>query len=218
MHFIFGSHMEFPIAVLILLAYLIGAVPSSVWFGKIFYRKDVRAEGSGNAGATNTFRVLGAKAGLIVLVMDISKGFAAVMLSCFFSSSITGEQLLYGKLGLGATAALGHIFPVYLKFKGGKGVATFLGAVLAIFPLAAAVSVVAFLVVFFLTRFVSLGSLAASLVFMISVLFLHEQSPGWPVIFFAVAAPAIIFYTHRKNIARLVAGTESKISFTKKSE
>src|ERR1043166_1122188 len=111
--------MPLQIIVAFIIAYLIGAIPSSVWFGKIFYKKDVRQFGSGNAGATNTFRVLGATAGIIVLVLDIVKGVVAVLIANFFSrENFSSTQFLYLQIGLGFAAGLGHIFPIYLNFKG----------------------------------------------------------------------------------------------------
>jgi len=202
---------------LFIAAYLIGAIPFSVLFGKIFYNKDIRKFGSGNAGATNTFRVLGATAGIIVLILDIGKGMLAVLLANWITG-IDAASFTYYQIALGFTAAIGHIFPVYLAFKGGKGVATLFGAVLVIFPWAALFCMITFAVVFFSTRFVSLGSISASLVFMIAILFFDERKNQWPILFFAIAAPAIIIYTHRKNIQRLLKGTENRISFTKKSE
>lgn len=206
--------MSLQIIALFLAAYLIGAIPFSVWVGKIFFGKDIRKEGSGNAGATNTFRVLGPTAGIIVLILDVVKGSAAVLLANIIDSNSSAK--IYYQTGLGLAAALGHIFPVYLRFKGGKGVATLFGVVLMIFPMEALFAVVAFVIIFAITRFVSLGSMIASLVFMISILTLDVRRGEWPVIFFAVAAPVIIFYTHRKNIQRLINGTENKISFSEK--
>ncbi len=193
-----------------------GAIPFSVWIGKFFFGKDIRKEGSGNAGATNTFRVLGPVAGIIVLLLDIAKGGGGVLLSKFIDSTNSSTLILY-QTALGLTAAIGHIYPVYLRFKGGKGVATLFGVVLVIFPLAALSAVVGFAFIFLLTRYVSLGSMIASLIFMISIFIFDERRNQLPVIFFAIAAPAIIIYTHRKNIQRLFNGTENKISFSKKS-
>src|SRR5438105_1565234 len=123
--------MPLQIILAFIAAYLIGAIPSSVWFGKFFYKRDVRQFGSGNAGATNTFRVLGATAGIIVLALDILKGVVAVLLANFFrGENFSSIQFLYFQIGLGLAAGLGHIFPVYLNFKGGKGVATFFGVIL----------------------------------------------------------------------------------------
>ena len=184
--------------------------------GKIFYNKDVRNYGSGNAGATNTFRVLGTQAGIIVLFLDIVKGSIAVSLAYYLGHlSFQSIDFIYYELGLGITAVLGHIFPLYLGFKGGKGVATFLGAGISVFPIAALVCVATFLLVFLATRYVSLGSILASIVFPVMLLF-YNHVWQWPIILFAVAVPSVIFYTHRKNIQRLIKGEERKIVFFKK--
>ena len=207
--------MSLKIIALFIAAYLIGAIPFSVWVGKIFFGKDIRKEGSGNAGATNTFRVLGPVAGIIVLLLDMAKGSAAVLLANSIQSDSTSK--IYYQIGLGLMAAFGHIFPIYLGFKGGKGVATLFGGVLMIFPMSALFAVASFVIIFAITRYVSLGSMIASLVFMSSIFVLDDRRGEWPVILFAVAAPLIIFYTHRKNIQRLISGTENKISFSKKT-
>ena len=201
-----------------LLAYLIGAIPSSVWLGKIFYGKDVRNYGSGNAGATNTFRVLGISAGIIVLALDILKGAMAVLLSNFpGGGNFSPSQFLYYQIGLGLAAGLGHIFPVYLNFKGGKGVATFFGVILYLFPLVALVCVITFLIVFLITRYVSLSSITASVAFTISIFLLYlKHTRELPLIIFAIIIPVIICYTHRKNISRILNGTETKMYFSKK--
>ena len=201
-----------------IVAYFIGAIPSSVWFGKIFYQKDIRNFGSGNAGATNTFRVLGSRAGIIVLALDILKGVIAVMISNFFQrENFSSSQFLYFQIGLGLAAGLGHIFPVYLKFKGGKGVATFFGVILYLFPLVALVCVISFFIVFFISHLVSLSSMTASVAFTISIFFLYlKNTQDIPLIIFASLIPVIIFYTHRKNISRILSGTETKMYFSKK--
>lgn len=197
-------------------AYLLGAIPSSVWFGKIFFQKDVRDFGSGNAGATNTFRVLGPTAGTIVLILDIGKGIIAVLLAQFLPKEIDQANLVYYQMGLGLAAAIGHIYPVYLRFKGGKGVATFFGVVLIIFPMAALLCIAAFAVTFAISRYVSLGSILSSLVFMVAILTTDTRAGKWPVMLFAVAIPLIILFTHRQNISRLMNGTEKKMSLGKK--
>lgn len=208
--------MTIQLLLLFLVAYLFGAIPSSVWFGKIFYKKDVRQYGSGNAGATNTFRVLGRTAGIIVLALDIGKGCVAVLLAQFLQNQIGPSNMVYYQIGFGLSAALGHIYPVYLRFRGGKGVATFFGVALIIFPVAALLCVAAFAITFAISKFVSLGSILASFVFMITILTTDARAEKWPVVFFAVAVPFIIIYTHRQNIRRLINGTESKMSLGKK--
>jgi glycerol-3-phosphate acyltransferase PlsY len=186
--------------------------------GKVFYKKDVRKEGSGNAGATNTFRVLGAAAGMIVLVLDIAKGIAAPLLAhVIHPEYISSIQFVYLQMIFGLAAALGHIFPVYLGFKGGKGVATFFGVVLYLFPIAAIICMITFFIIFLITHYVSLGSLIASVTFAFSVLTWYADTDKWPILIFGLAIPVIIMITHKKNIQRLIKGTESKLYFTKKS-
>ena len=210
--------MTLRIVLTFILAYLIGAIPSAVWLGKIFYGKDVRNYGSGNAGATNTFRVLGTTAGIIVLAADVLKGIVAVLLSHFpVGGNFSPSQFLHYQIGLGIAAGLGHIFPIYLRFKGGKGVATFFGVILYLFPLVALVCVVTFFTVFFITRYVSLSSMIASVAFTVSIFLLYLKGRGeLPLIIFAILIPVIICYTHRKNISRLLNGTETKMNFSKK--
>ena len=143
------------ILILVILAYLIGSIPTSVWIGKRFYNIDVREFGSGNAGATNTFRVLGKKAGVPVLIIDILKGSLAVALAYFSVFEINSDNFINLQLGLGVAALCGHIFPIFAGFRGGKGVATILGIVICILPLASVFSLVVFLVVLFSARIVS---------------------------------------------------------------
>ena len=194
-------------------AYLIGAIPSSVWMGKLFFGMDVRKYGSGNAGATNTFRVLGTLPGLLVLMTDITKGSVAVSLAYYMGgAAFMGSEFLYYKLALGLTAALGHIFPVYLGFRGGKGVATFFGVVLAIFPLSALICAGLFIMIFATTRYVSLSSISAAVAFPFLLIFVQHVNQ-WPVMLAGFLIPAIILFTHRKNIQRLFQGKENKIQF-----
>lgn len=208
--------MSFSVILAFELAYLMGAIPFSVLIGKIFFGKDVRKFGSGNAGATNTFRVLGTRAGSIVLLLDIAKGMFAVSLSYSFGNiSITDEKFTLYQIALGLTAALGHIYPIYLWFKGGKGVATLFGVVIAVFPVTALVCMAVFFGVFFFTRYVSLSSIAASIAFAIRVIFVLQYYSLW-INIFSLLIPVLIIYTHRENIKRLLKGTESKFSFKKK--
>ncbi|MFW5707222.1 MAG: glycerol-3-phosphate 1-O-acyltransferase PlsY, partial [Bacteroidota bacterium] len=154
------------------LAYLLGSIPTSVWFGKIFYKIDLRNYGSGNAGATNALRVFGNRAGAIVLLLDALKGFLAVSLSHFVATAHMGEnQFVIYQLILGSMALLGHVFPVFAGFRGGKGIATLVGIAVAMFPLAALICLGVFLLFFIPTRYVSLGSMAAAIAFPLTVIF-----------------------------------------------
>jgi len=200
------------IAVLCIAAYLIGSICTAVWLGKAFYGIDIRKHGSGNSGATNTFRVLGKKPGAIVMLIDIFKGWAATSLAglLVIYHIIEPENLVVYQLILGALAVVGHIFPVYERFKGGKGVATLLGMMLAIEPLVALLCMAIFVVVLFTSRYVSLGSILGALAFPLLLLLprFHPENPI--LIIFGFVLFAVVVLTHRKNINRLLAGQESK--------
>lgn len=191
---------------LLLFAYLLGSIPTSVWVGKFFYGIDVREHGSGNAGATNTFRVLGVKAGIPVLIIDILKGLAAVQLS-FFSGLV--YDLTELKIGLCIMALLGHIFPVFAQFRGGKGVATLLGGVIGISPEVVFFSLLVFLVVLLLSRMVSLSSMSAGISYPIFVGVLGQSEPV--LIIFSCLVAVLLVITHKKNIKRIFQGQENKI-------
>jgi glycerol-3-phosphate acyltransferase PlsY len=198
-------------ALLILLAYLLGSIPTAVWIGKSFYGIDVREFGSGNAGATNTFRVLGRKAGIPVLIIDIIKGTAAVALSYLSPYSFGTPEFVNLQLGLGVAALVGHIFPVFAGFRGGKGVATILGIVICILPLSCCLSLVVFLIVLFTTRIVSLSSMLAGIAFPI---FLNVVLGNTDTILmiFSILVALMLIITHRKNIVRLLKNQENKVN------
>ncbi len=201
---------------LIVVAYLLGSIPSAVWLGKFFFDIDIREHGSGNAGATNTLRVLGAKAGISVLVIDVVKGFVAVEL-IHLNPVLKSDPTLWlnFRIALCLAALIGHIFPIFAGFRGGKGVATLLGGVIALAPPAAAVAVVVFVSVLFIFRYVSLASMAGGLSFPFTVLFVMNNSPLFLVIFSCVIA-ALLIITHKKNIQRLFLRQESRFEpFTK---
>jgi len=198
---------------LILLAYMLGSVPSAVWIGKAFYGIDVRDYGSGNAGATNTFRVLGKKAGLPVLILDILKGFLAVKLVWLTGKYLPEtKQFINLELSLGIASLLGHIFPVFAGFRGGKGVATLLGILCAVHIGAALICIGVFVLTLLFTQYVSLSSMMSALMFPISIMFIyHETVPGLHI--FAMFVCVLVFITHQKNIERLLSGDESKVGF-----
>ncbi len=206
------------IALFIISAYLIGSIPTAVWIGKQFYGIDVREFGSGNAGATNTFRVLGQKAGIPVLIIDILKGSSAVALSYFSAYEVGSFEFINLQLGLGIAALVGHIFPVFAGFRGGKGVATILGIVICILPLATCISLFVFLVVLFSSRIVSLSSMLAGITFPIVLsLVFHNQNPVLTT--FSIVVAILLVLTHRKNIKRLLNKQESKVQmFNSKSK
>ena len=200
-------------------AYLFGSIPTAVWIGQAFYGIDVREYGSGNAGATNTFRVLGKNAGIAVMLLDIFKGYTATNLAYLIGSSVTGPQhsvqFVNYQLALGIIAVMGHLFPVFAGFRGGKGIATLFGMILAVQPLASLICVIVFVSVLLISKYVSLSSIAAGFTFPLSVIFLY-QSPLRSIIIYGMSICILILVTHQKNIERLLKGKESKVSFFKK--
>lgn len=200
---------------LIVLAYLIGSVPTSVWVGRYFFNIDIRDYGSGNAGATNTYRVLGPKWGTIVMVTDMVKGIIAVKLAFLLPEYVGSEvRLVNLQVGLGLAAVVGHIFPIWADFRGGKGVATLFGLVLGISPITAISCSGVFLLVLYLTRFVSLSSILASLAFPVFILLVFNVENDMYRVF-AVAVALMVLLTHQKNIGRLLRGSESKVPILK---
>lgn len=202
----------FLIFILFVIAYLLGSIPTSVWVGKWFYGIDIREYGSGNAGATNTFRVLGWKAGLPVFIFDMLKGFAAVTLVAFPNISYSSNMFILYQLVFGVAAVLGHIFPIFAQFKGGKGVATLLGVVLALSPIPALMAFLIFVIVLLLFKYVSVGSIIAGISYPIIIWFIFPSNPIALKIA-AIIMAVLLIITHRKNIIRLLNGTESKASF-----
>jgi len=199
------------------IAYLLGSIPTAVWVGKTFFHVDVREHGSGNSGATNTLRVLGKKPGFIVLLIDVLKGFCAVFLARYFGLSLMEHADFYAlyQLGLAVCVVLGHIFPLFAQFKGGKGVATILGVLIALQPQAALIAFSIFVVVFVLTKYVSLGSILAAISYPFIVYFFVPYTSD-VYVYFSFMVMLLIIFTHKKNIRRLIKGEESKISFRSK--
>ncbi len=201
---------------IILLAYLIGSIPTSVWVGKIFYGVDVRDYGSGNAGATNAMRTLGAKAGIPVFIIDMLKGFAAVKLLYLTDFYIPETGLFVNfQLYLGLAAMIGHIFPVLAGFRGGKGVATLSGVVFAIHPYGALFVLLIWVVTLLVFGYVSLSSMIAGFSFPAILIFLYRtQYPS--LVIFAFILAILMLFTHQKNIERLMHGKEKRISIKDK--
>lgn len=194
----------------LLLSYLVGSIPSAVWVGKTFYGIDVREYGSGNAGATNTFRVLGKKPGIVVLVMDVLKGFFGVKLAYLIGDyEPLSPEFIDFELALAVCALLGHIFPVYVGFRGGKGVATMLGILIAIHPQAASVCAVVFILSLFFFGFVSLSSMLAGITFPIVIMVFYSTNSSINI--FSLAVAILILVTHQRNIERLLAKEESRV-------
>ena len=203
--------------ILIILAYLIGSIPSALIVSKKFFGVDIRDYGSGNMGATNTFRVLGPRFGAIVMFFDIIKGMLAVGLFTlipFYMHSINMWERTNLMIGLGMAAVLGHVFPIFANFRGGKGVATLFGMIMAIQPVIAACCVAVFLTVLFLTRYVSLSSVLAAISLPVSVLWIWNDHVTMYRIF-AVLVSALVILTHQKNIIRILNGNENRVPIFK---
>jgi glycerol-3-phosphate acyltransferase PlsY len=200
---------------LIVLAYIIGSIPTALIISKAFFQIDIRDFGSGNMGATNTFRVLGSKYGTIVMFFDILKGVFAVGLYVFLPHYLTDEwDRTNLMVGLGLAAVIGHIFPIFAQFRGGKGVATLFGMILTVQPVIAASCVGVFLLVLFLTRYVSLSSILAGLALPICVLWIWNDEV---ILYrlFAVLVSIMIILTHQKNIVKILKGNENRVPIFK---
>ncbi|MBC6309334.1 glycerol-3-phosphate 1-O-acyltransferase PlsY [Listeria sp. FSL L7-1582] len=193
------------IILLCLIAYILGSIPSGLWIGKIFYKKDIRDFGSGNLGATNSFRVLGVKPGIIVTLMDILKGTAATLLPFFFQLDVNHHFWLL----TGIFAIIGHSFPVFAKFKGGKAVATSAGVILAYAPWLFLAALVIFILSLKISKYVSLSSMIAAASALVISLFFQD----WILVGIIAAIAAFIIYRHIPNIKRIKKGEEPKISW-----
>jgi glycerol-3-phosphate acyltransferase PlsY len=196
-----------------LIAYLLGSIPFSVWIGKTFYGIDVREHGSGNAGATNTLRVLGKKTGFIVLFLDSLKGFLAanvVSVLDLDESLLLNYQMLFGMM-----AVIGHIYPIFAGFKGGKGIATLLGIVIAMSWKVSLVCMLCFVLIVWITRFISVGSMLTCILSPLFVLVIHGNEMVF--IYFCIGVALMVVYTHKSNIKRLLSGTENKFTFKPKT-
>jgi acyl phosphate:glycerol-3-phosphate acyltransferase len=199
------------ISLTLILSYLLGSIATAVWAGKIFHKVDVREHGSGNAGATNVIRVLGWKTGVPVLLIDVLKGWTAAMLPVFFNLADEGTAMITNyQILAGMAVVAGHIFPVFAGFRGGKGVATISGVLLAIHPLLTISCLGVFLCVLLVSGYVSLSSMIAGIAFPV-FLFLFFGSPSVFFKVFSVVVAIALIFTHRKNISRLLQGEESKL-------
>ena len=204
---------------MLIFAYLLGSIPSAVWIGKKYYGVDIREHGSKNAGTTNMLRVLGKRAAIPVFILDFFKGFAAVSLFSIlrYDADINAAWMINLKI-LGVFAAvLGHIFPIFANFKGGKGVATLVGAVTGIYPQIVLLCFAAWSLVFLFTHYVSLASMTAGCCFPALVVIYsstewsRNEEVSFTFILFSFAVAILLLWSHRKNIQRLKDGTESKI-------
>src|SRR5450759_86615 len=198
-------------ALSVVLAYLLGSIPSAVWIGKRFHNIDVREHGSGNAGTTNTIRVLGGATGIPVLLIDIAKGWLAAMMPVFFHLTDSGTALMTNlQMMTGIIAIIGHIFPVFAGFRGGKGVATVFGVFLALQTLLTLCCMGVFLTVLFITGIVSVSSMSAGISFPV-LLFLFFDTPSILFKIFAILVGIALLVTHRTNIGRIWRGEETKL-------
>ena len=202
----------------LLMAYLIGSVPTAVLVSRIFFRMDIRDHGSGNAGATNVVRVLGWKAGIPVMTVDIVKGWFAIWLgTVLFGQAAGANGLEYFRIGMALMAVLGHVYPLFAGFRGGKGIATLLGVGIALYPLSIWVAVGIFLLVLFITGYVSLSSMTAAVTFSIVDIFLfHQQHPALLVL--SIFIGLFVLFTHRKNIQRLIKGEERRFLYQSRNK
>lgn len=194
-----------------------GSIPTAVWVGKIFFGIDVREHGSGNAGATNTIRVLGPGAGIPVFIIDVLKGFAAVELTYLLRDNfgMHNEYFAMFKVILSFIVVVGHVFPIFAGFRGGKGISTSLGVVLALFPYSAIVATVIFITMLIIFHYVSLGSITAAVIFPFVNIFIFDARE-WAYLVFSIVISLFVIIMHRKNIKRLLNHEETKFFFKKK--
>ncbi len=197
---------------MIIIAYLLGSIPSAVWIGKKYYGVDIREHGSHNAGTTNMLRVLGKRAALPVFALDFLKGFVAVTLIELlkYDEHVNDVWLINLKIIAVFAAVIGHIFPIFAGFRGGKGVATLVGAITGIYPPVVLLSFGIWFVVLLISHYVSLASMVAGCCFPILTLLFPKVNESIPFVLFSFVIAALLLFTHRKNIQRLRAGTESK--------
>jgi glycerol-3-phosphate acyltransferase PlsY len=213
-----------PLGIIVVLSYLVGSIPTSIILSKLSHGIDIRHHGSGNAGGTNVARTLGWKAGALVVALDILKGYAATMLVTKlmygpipFNNNTPFEDFTVIQIVAGCAAILGHIFTAFGGFRGGKGIATALGALVGVATVELLISVAVFILVFYISRYVSLGSIAAAVTFPLSMFFRHNifhgELQGYnTLIFFSIGIALLLVYTHRENIKRLLAGTEHRLT------
>lgn len=213
-----------PIAIIVILSYLVGSVPTSILVARRVRGIDIRHHGSGNAGGTNVIRVLGWKAGVFVIIMDMAKGLLATMIIARmmygpipFANTTPFDDFTVVQIIAGCAAIFGHIWTLFAGFKGGKGIATAGGMLIGIAPLEVAVAFGVFAIVFLITHYVSLGSLSAAVAFPLTMffrenIFMVDVEGYHTLIFFSIGISLLIIYTHRSNIGRLIKGTENRIT------
>ncbi len=201
------------ISLIIFGSYLLGSIPTSYIFGKILKGIDIREHGSGNAGATNALRILGTKWGILTMILDMAKGWLAVFLSRALLDNPTNIILIASALA----AIIGHIFTIYLGFKGGKGVATSAGVFIALAPIPVAIALTVFIITVWISRYVSLGSILAALVALIVELIINVQNSfaDFEILGLVTLIVGFIIFRHKANIQRLLAGNENRLKFKK---
>lgn len=194
--------------VFVCITYLFGSLPSGVWIGKRFKKIDIREHGSKNSGATNAYRVLGPKYGIMVLIADVLKGYIPLVIANYFG--ITGSSLVF----LGLVAIFGHTFSFFLNFNGGKGVATSLGVFLYLIPNVIGILVVVFILVVYFTKYISLASIICAGLLPILTIFLPMKDSGNRIslIILTTIVGVFVIYKHKTNISRLIKGTENKFN------
>ena len=198
-----------------LIAYLLGSIATAVWAGRLFHGIDIREHGSGNAGATNTIRVLGWTTGIPVLLIDIGKGWLAASLPVLLKlAPPASPELINMQIVTGIIAIVGHLFPVFAGFKGGKGVASTFGVLLALNPLVTLLCMAVFLVILLITGYVSISSISAGIAFPLISLVLFE-CPSTIFMIFSIFIALALIITHKKNISRLLKGEENRFLWKK---
>lgn len=204
------------ISLIFILAYLLGSIPFSLWIGIAFFKKDIRTEGSGNAGTTNTFRVLGWKAGIPVFLMDAFKGWLAVNLVYLLPDGyVKQEYFHYLSAAQALAVVLGHVYPLFAGFKGGKGVATLMGVGVALYPVSGPAAFGVFIIVFLLSGYVSLSSIVACISFPFLSYYLCGNTET-PLVMLSTAVAIFVPVMHAKNIRRLLDGTESRFLYKRR--
>jgi acyl phosphate:glycerol-3-phosphate acyltransferase len=219
----------FLLAIIVILSYLVGAIPTSIIVSKAVKGIDIRQHGSGNAGGTNVMRVLGWKHGVMVIILDALKGVLAVIVVARlhygglpFANISPFDDFTLVQIIAGISAVIGHIWTVFAGFKGGKGIATALGMLLMIVTIDMLIAVGVFFIVVTISRYVSLGSVLAAVTVPTAMFFrenvLHDSITSYNTLLpFVIAVSLLVIYTHRKNVVRILNGTENKLSFKKKS-
>ncbi|WP_145471222.1 glycerol-3-phosphate 1-O-acyltransferase PlsY [Staphylococcus pettenkoferi] len=199
------------IVIMLILSYLIGAIPSGLVIGKLFFKKDIRQYGSGNTGATNSFRVLGKPAGFVVTFLDIFKGFIVVFLPLWLPVHSSGpiSEFFTNGLIVGVFSIIGHVYPIYLGFRGGKAVATSAGVVLGTHPILLLTLVIIFFFILYLTKYVSLSSIIAAICCIIGAIFIGN----YILLGMSIVVGIILIIRHRTNIVRIIKGEEPKIKW-----